>query len=146
MKKALILLSMLLLTSVSLWAQDKESNIKHLTYKGFQKEIWNFEKHPDEFVYRGKTAAIVDFYADWCGPCKKVAPILEKLAQDYKGQLKVYKINVDEERDLAGAFQITSIPALLFIPKEGEPMMHKGFLPESEFKKIIDERLLPQPK
>ena len=100
----------------------------------------------DEEVLKSKLPVLLDFSADWCGPCKKVAPILEKLAQDYKGQLKVYKINVDEERDLAGAFQITSIPALLFIPQEGQPMMHKGFLPESEFKKIIDEQLLPQPK
>ena len=146
MKKALILLSMLLLTSVSLWAQDEDSNVKHLTYKGFLKEIWDFEKHPDDFVYKGKTAAIVDFYATWCGPCRKVSPILEQLAKEYEGQLNVYKINVDEERDLASAFQITSIPAFLFIPQEGQPMMHKGFLPETEFKKIIGEHLLPQPK
>lgn len=146
MKKTLLFCSIFLMTSLSLWAQDKESCVKHLTFKDFQKEIWNFEKHPNEFVFKGKTAAIVDFYADWCGPCKKVGPILEKLAQEYDGKLKIYKVNVDEERALATAFQIRSIPALLFIPKEGQPMMQTGAMTEAQFKEIIEKKLTDKPK
>ena len=146
MKKSLIIGAILLLTSVSLWAQDTESKVKHITYKGFLKEIWDFEKHPDAFVFKGKNPAIVDFYADWCGPCKRVGPILEKLAKEYDGKLDVYKVNVDDERNLATAFQIRSIPALLFIPKEGQPMIQTGAMTEAQFKEIIEKELVTKSK
>lgn len=135
-------MTILLLTSVSVTAQNEESRVKHITYKEFLKEIWDFEKNPNDFVFKGKTAAIVDFYADWCGPCRKVAPILERLADEYAGKLTVYKINVDKEKDLASAFRVSSIPTLLFIPLEGQPMMQAGAMSEQDFKKIIEERLL----
>ena len=135
-------MTILLLTSVSVSAQNEDSRVKHITYKDFLKEIWDFEKNPNDFVFKGKTAAIVDFYADWCGPCRKVAPILERLADEYAGKLTIYKINVDKEKDLASAFRVSSIPTLLFIPLEGQPMMQAGAMSEQDFKKIIEERLL----
>lgn len=143
MKKSLTLLVVLLLASVSMVAQEKESRVKHINYKDFKKEIWDFEKSPNEFVFKGKTAAIVDFYADWCGPCRKVAPVLEKLAEEYAGKLTVYKVNVDNEKDLAAAFQVRSIPTLLFIPLEGQPMMQAGAMNEAQFRNIINKNLLP---
>ena len=86
--------------------------------------------------------AIIDFYADWCGPCRRVAPIMEKLAEEYDGRVLVYKINVDKEQDLASAFQVRSIPMVLFIPMEGQPMKQVGAMAEQEYRKIIEEQLL----
>ena len=125
-------------------AQEKEteSKVKHLTYKEFLSKVWDFEKDPTTFKYKGKQPAIVDFYADWCGPCRRVAPIMEKLAEEYDGQLLVYKVNTDQERELSTAFQIKSIPAVLFIPKEGQPMMQVGAMPEEGYRKVVEEQLL----
>ena len=93
-------------------AQEKkaESKVKHLTYKEFTKKVWDFEKSPNTFVYKGKLPAVIDFYADWCGPCRRVAPIMEKMAEEYDGRLLVYKIDVDQEKELASAFGVKSIP------------------------------------
>ncbi len=122
--------------------EKKESQVKQLTYNEFLKKIWNFENNPNTFIYKGKLPAVVDFYADWCGPCRRVAPIMEKLAEEYDGRLLVYKVNVDQEKDLASAFQVKSIPMVLFIPLEGQPMMQVGALPEEGYKKVIEEQLL----
>ena len=108
----------------------------------FLKNVWDFEKSPNEFVFKGKTAAIVDFYADWCGPCRKVGPIMEKLAQEYDGRLTVYKVNVDKERDLAAIFQVRSIPTVLFIPVGGQPLMQVGAMSEADYRKVIEEKLM----
>ena len=113
-----------------------------LTTAEFKKKVIDFEKHPNEWVYEGSKPCIVDFYADWCGPCKQVAPILRDLAILYKKEIIVYKINVDQEKELAAAFGIQSIPTFLFIPKEGKPMMSMGALPREDFVKQIDEYLL----
>lgn len=144
MKKTLILIALVLMASAGLLAQDKTSNVKHITYKEFLKEIWDFEKHPDDFVFKGKVPAVVDFYADWCAPCRKVAPILEKLANEYEGKMNVYKINVDNEKELASVFQVRSIPMLMFIPKEGKPMVQMGAMSETQFKEVIDKNLMPR--
>ena len=122
--------------------EKKESQVKQLTYNEFLKKVWNFENNPNTFIYKGKLPAVVDFYADWCGPCRRVAPIMEKLAEEYDGRLLVYKVNVDQEKDLASAFQVKSIPMVLFIPLEGQPMMQVGALPEEGYKKVIEEQLL----
>ena len=122
--------------------EKKESMVIHLTYKEFLKKVWNFEKDPNTFNYKGKLPAIVDFYADWCGPCRRVAPIMEKLAEEYDGKLLVYKVNTDQERELATAFNIKSIPMVLFIPMEGQPMMQVGAMQEAEYKKVVEEQLL----
>ncbi len=115
---------------------------EHLTYADFLKKIWNFEKSPQQWIYEGDKPCVIDFYADWCGPCKRVAPIMDEMASKYAGKVKFYKVNVDKENKLASAFQIRSIPAVLFIPKKGKPMMQVGLLPHDTYVKIIDEQLL----
>jgi len=115
---------------------------EHLTYNSFLEKVWNFEKHPQEWIYEGEEPCVIDFYADWCGPCRRVAPIMEEMAKKYNGKVKIYKINVDKENKLASVFQITSIPAVLFIPKTGKPMMQVGLLPHDAYVQIIDEQLL----
>ena len=85
---------------------------------------------------------LVDFYADWCGPCRRVAPIMEKLAEEYDGKLLVYKVNTDQERGLSAAFQVKSIPMVLFIPMEGQPMMQVGALTEEGYRKVVTEQLI----
>lgn len=144
MKKSIIFAILVLMTGFGAMAQEKDnaSKVQHITYQDFLDKIWDFEKSPEEFVYKGKTAAIVDFYADWCGPCRKIGPVMEKLAQDYDGRLTVYKVNVDKEKELAVAFQTRSIPMVIFIPLEGQPMMQVGALPETEYRKVVEERLL----
>ncbi len=115
---------------------------EHLTYETFLKKVWNFEKNPQQWVYEGDEPCVIDFYADWCGPCKRVAPIMDEMAKKYNGKVKIYKINVDEERKLAAVFRIQSIPAVLFSPKKGKPMMQVGLLPHDTYVKIINEQLL----
>ena len=143
MKKSIIFAFLILMTGISM-AQDKneEPKVQHLTYKEFLKNVWDFEKSPNEFVFKGKTAAIVDFYADWCGPCRKVGPIMEKLAQEYDGRLTVYKVNVDKEKDLSAVFQVRSIPTVLFIPVGGQPLMQVGAMSEADYRKVIEEKLM----
>lgn len=112
-----------------------------LTAQEFKDKVYNYETE-EEWNYKGQLPAIVDFYADWCGPCKAIAPVLEELAIQYDGQLVVYKINTDQESELSGLFGIQSIPTLLFIPLQGNLMMQKGALPKNVLQKVIDEKLL----
>ena len=144
MKKSIFFAIFILFAGVNLLAQDKttEPKVQHLTYQEFIDKVWDFEKSPKEFIFKGKTPAIVDFYADWCGPCRKVGPIMEKLAEEYDGKLLIYKVNTQNEGDLAKAFQIRSIPSVLFIPMEGQPMMQVGALPEEGYRQVLEERLL----
>lgn len=114
----------------------------HLTKEDFLNRVANYEANPAEWKYLGDKPAIIDFYADWCGPCKMVAPILEELAKEYNDQIYVYKVNTEEEQELAGAFGIRSIPSLLFVPMEGQPQMAMGALPKASFKEAIDNVLL----
>ena len=144
MRKTILLAMVILATAFTANAQDKkeESKVKQLTYKEFTKKVWDFEKDPSTFVYKGKLPAVIDFYADWCGPCRRVAPIMEKLAEEYDGKLLVYKVNVDQEKELSAAFQVKSIPMVLFIPMEGQPMMQVGAMQEAEYKKVVEEHLI----
>lgn len=121
---------------------EGSGKVIHLTKAEFLEKVYNYEKNPNEWKYEGNKPAIVDFYADWCGPCKMVAPILDELAKEYDGQIVIYKVDTDKERDLASAFGIRSIPSILFIPMQGEPEMAQGAMPKASFKKAIDEFLL----
>ena len=116
--------------------------IRHITKAEFLEKVWNYEKNPKEFIYEGKQPCIVDFYATWCGPCKRLAPILEELQKEYKGKIIIYKVNTEEERELAQAFGVSSIPTLLYCPKKGKPTITKGLLPKENLQQIIDEFLL----
>ncbi|HBC80212.1 MAG TPA: thioredoxin [Bacteroidales bacterium] len=113
----------------------------HLTTADFKEKVFNYEKNK-EWKYEGNLPAIIDFYADWCQPCKMVAPVLEELAGEYAGQIMIYKVNTEEEQELASVFGIQSIPTILFIPKEGQPQAAMGALPKQTFEKAIKDVLL----
>lgn len=113
-----------------------------ITKADFLKKVANYETNPQEWKYLGDKPAIIDFYADWCGPCKRVAPILEELAAEYADSIVIYKVNTEKEEELAAAFGIRSIPSLLFIPMEGAPQMAQGAMGKADFKKSIDTVLL----
>lgn len=112
-----------------------------LTTQGFKENIFDYDTVKD-WKYQGTLPAIIDFYADWCGPCKMVAPILEELSIEYDNRILIYKVNTDIEQELAGVFGIQSIPSFLFIDKDGEPMLQPGAFPKHVFKKVIEENLL----
>lgn len=116
---------------------------KNITAKEFRDRIFDYETE-SEWKYKGELPAIVDFYADWCGPCRAVAPVLEELSREYEGKLLIYKIDTDKEEELSSLFGIQSIPTLLFIPMEGSLMMQKGALPKNALVQVIEERLLVQ--
>jgi thioredoxin len=120
----------------------KKMGTIHLTKTEFLEKVVNYETNPTEWKYLGDKPCLIDFYADWCGPCKAVAPVLEELAKEYDGQIYIYKINTDQEQELAGAFGIRSIPSLLFVPMEGQPRMSMGAMPKDQLKQAIDEVLL----
>ena len=119
-----------------------EGEVINMTKAEFLTKIFNYEKNPNKWVYEGNKPCIIDFYADWCGPCKKVSPILKELAAQYKDDIVIYKINVDNEKELATAFGIQSIPTLLFIPKTGKPQIAQGALSKEQFVEQIDNFLL----
>jgi thioredoxin len=107
----------------------------------FKDKIFDYETE-QEWKYKGQFPAIIDFYADWCGPCKAVAPVLEELATEYEGKLLIYKLDTEKERELSAMFGIQSIPTLLFIPMDGPLLIQKGALPKHILKQVIDERLV----
>ncbi|WP_420186756.1 thioredoxin family protein [Bacteroides pyogenes] len=107
----------------------------------FLKEVFNYEKSKD-WKYQGNKPAIIDLYADWCGPCRQVAPIMKELAKEYAGKIVIYKVNVDKERELASLFNATSIPLFVFIPMKGEPQLMRGAASKDAYKKAIDSFLL----
>jgi thioredoxin 1 len=150
--KDLFLVSVvLLLVSCSLSAQSDKSKTEStaaqgevvaLTKADFLTKVYNYEKNPQEWVYEGSRPCIVDFYADWCGPCKRVAPVLKELAKEYKNDIIIYKINVDSEEELANAFGVQSIPTLLFIPMKGKPQAARGVLSKEDFVRQINGFML----
>jgi thioredoxin len=121
---------------------DNKMKVVHLTKEEFLSKVYNFEKNPNDWKYEGDKPAIVDFFATWCGPCKALSPIMEELAEEYDGKLYIYKVDVDQEEDLAAAFGIRSIPTLLFIPQNGKPTITQGMMPKADLKKMIDTNLL----
>jgi thioredoxin 1 len=112
-----------------------------LTKQDFLDKIFNYEEN-NEWRYQGELPAVIDFYADWCGPCKIIEPVIDALSREYDGKVVFYKIDTEREQELAMAFGIQSIPSLLFIPKEGRPQMAAGALPKATLKEIIDRELL----
>lgn len=116
-------------------------SVIQLTTEAFKDRIFDYTKEKD-WNYKGSVPVVIDFYADWCAPCRMVAKVMEELAVEYGDKLILYKVNTEVEQELAAVFQIQSIPSLLFVPKEGLPMMQLGALQKKEFKKAIDEQLL----
>jgi thioredoxin len=118
----------------------KQNMLEHLTKETFLSKVFNYETNK-EWKFEGQKPCVIDFYADWCGPCKMVAPILEELARDFEGKLDIYKINTEEEQELASVFGIRSIPSILFVPSTGQPQMAMGALPKETFIKAFKDVL-----
>jgi thioredoxin len=114
--------------------------LEHLTRETFLSKVFNYELNK-EWKFEGKKPCVIDFYADWCGPCKMVAPVLEELAKDFEGKLDIYKVNTEEEQELASVFGIRSIPSILFVPSTGQPQMAMGALPKETFVKAFKDVL-----
>jgi len=114
--------------------------LEHLTKETFKEKVFNFEQNK-EWKFEGDIPCLIDFYADWCQPCKTVAPILEELAGEYKGKINIFKVNTEQEQELSALFGVKSIPSLLFVPKEGQPQMAMGALPKDSFEKAIKDVL-----
>lgn len=130
-----------ILNSAEAASKSKVKTIK-LTKDEFLKLVVNFEESPNKWKYLGDKPAIVDFYADWCGPCKTLAPVLEQLAAEYEGKIYIYKVDTEVEKELAAAFGIRSIPTMIFIPMGEEPQVAQGALPKNVIKDAINKTLL----
>ena len=122
----------------------EQSTVKvtHLTKADFLAKVVNYEKNPTEWIYLGDKPCLIDFYASWCGPCKRLAPVLDELAQEYAGEIYIYKIDTEKERELAAVFGVRSIPTLLFCPMGENPQIAQGALPKEQLKEAIDKVLL----
>ncbi len=121
---------------------EEESLVKNLDYKTFVKKVWDIETYPDSFAYKNELPCMIDFYADWCGPCKRVAPIMEEIAQQYEDKIIVYKVNVDKEQKLPLIFKVKNIPTVFFLPTEGQPLSQVGALSKEEYISIINKHLI----
>ena len=124
---------------ISAFAGNDTGKVTVLTEEQYRISVEDFTT--EEWEYLGEGPAIVDFYADWCGPCRRLAPIMEELAGKYDGKVRFYKVNVDNARKLSAAYGIRSIPSVLFIPAEGEPQMNVGLMSEEQFSEKIEELL-----
>jgi thioredoxin 1 len=113
---------------------------EHLDSEAFKKKVFDWNKH-EEWKYEGALPAIVDFYAEWCMPCKMLGPVLEDISGKYEGKMSVFKVDIDKEPEIAGIFGVQSVPSLLFIPTEGKPSMALGALPKPQLEKAIGEVL-----
>ena len=123
-------------------AKPGDGKVNELTTADFKKKIMDYEKHPDEWVFEGDRPVIIDFYATWCRPCKMTAPVVEELANDYRGTIDFYKVDIDQEQELAAAFGIQSIPTFLFIPAKGTPTLQMGAMQKADFEKVIQSVIL----
>lgn len=138
-----ILIAAFLMLNFFASAQEEDKVIpEHLTVETFKEKVFDYVKNSEEWVYEGDKPCVIDFYADWCKPCKIVAPIMDELAEEYKDQVYIYKINTEQQRELSRVFGVRSIPSVLFCPMEGQPQMTTGALPKETFKQVIDEFLL----
>ncbi|MDD5975365.1 MAG: thioredoxin [Bacteroidales bacterium] len=132
-----------MLCSTTLFSQEPaKAVVKHLTKAEFLEKVWNYEKNSKEWKYEGDKPCIIDFYTTWCGPCKRLSPILEELAKEYDGKIIVYKVNTEVERELASVFQVRSIPTLLFCPLKDNPQINVGALPKEQLVEAINKVLL----
>ncbi len=115
--------------------------VSYITTQEFKDKVFDYA-HEKDWKYLGDKPCVIDFYTTWCGPCKRLAPIMEELSQQYKGKVAFFKADTEQERELAYVFQISSIPQVLYVPQEGQPILLKGLYPKEEIIKIIDEHLV----
>ncbi len=141
MRKWILIALLGLMTGLPVMAED----VVYITTEQFRERVFDYKKEKD-WKYKGKKPCGIDFYTTWCGPCKRLAPIMEEMSQKYCDQVKFYKADTERERELAYVFGINSIPQVLYVPAEGKPMLLKGLYPKEEIEKIIDEFLLGKKK
>lgn len=142
-KKLLFLVSMFVFSSlVNANTGQNEGKVVSLTKSDFIEKVYDYEKNPDKWVFKGNKPLIIDFYADWCAPCRMLSPVLKSLAEKYKDDIVIYKVNTEKERELSAAFGIRSLPTLLFVPMDEIPQMAQGALPKDIIEKGINEVLL----
>ena len=141
MKKILISVLLIAGAVMPMVAED----VTYMTTAEFKERIFDYTASAD-WHYKGDMPCVIDFYTTWCGPCKRLAPIMEELSQTYCDKVKFYKVDTERERELAGVFRISSIPQVLYIPVEGEPVILKGLYPKENIVEIIDDYLLKTPK
>lgn len=153
MKKVLVMVALVMVSVIVYAFNDGESinqSKKEVTTNGevvvmnkemFLKDVFDYE-NSKEWKYKGNKPAIIDLYADWCGPCRQVAPIMKELAKEYAGKIVIYKVNVDKQKELAALFNASSIPLFVFIPMNGDPQLFRGAADKATYKKAIDEFLL----
>lgn len=140
MKKTALIITSLFIAICATFSQAQ--SVIELNKQQFLDKVWNYETNPDTWVYSGSLPCVIDFNAKWCGPCRKMEPILKDMARKYDGKIIIYKVDVDKEKELASLFGISSIPAFLFCPTNGEPRGTMGAYPADEFEKIIRTVLL----
>ena len=140
MKRITLIIAIAFATIFAFSAQAQE--VIELNKQQFLEKVWNYESNPDAWQYNGTLPCVIDFNAKWCGPCRKMEPILNSLATKYNGKIIIYKVDVDKEKELASLFGISSIPAFLFCPTEGDPRGTMGAYPADDFEKIICTVLL----
>lgn len=140
MKKTALIITSLFIAICASFSQAQ--SVIELDKQQFLDKVWNYETNPDTWVYNGSLPCVIDFNAKWCGPCRKMEPLLKDMARKYDGKIIIYKVDVDKEKELASLFGISSIPAFLFCPTNGEPRGTMGAYPADEFEKIIRTVLL----
>lgn len=126
--------------------QSKAGKVVHLNQEIFRQLVWDYKKNQADWSFQGDIPVIVDFYADWCRPCRALSPTMDELAIEFKGKIRIYKINTDENRELSGLMGISSIPALLFVPKSGKPSFSLGALPKEKLEQMVRDVLLKSGK
>lgn len=153
MKKTIIILTLFTVSLVAFAgnnpqqtpsaSKQAENEVVIMNKDMFIERVFDY-RNSQEWKYKGNKPAIIDLYADWCGPCRRIAPIMKELAKEYAGKIIIYKVNVDKEKELAALFNATSIPLLVFIPQSGTPQLFPGAADKTTYKKVIDEFLLKQ--
>lgn len=141
MKKILVLATII---TIALFSSVHAQSVKNMTTAEFKEQVWNFTKEKD-WKFLGDKPVIIDLYADWCPPCKKLSPILDDIQKEYGDKIQIYKVNVDKEAELAQLFNANSIPLMVFIPKTGKPFLVSGLRPKADLVKIITENLDAKP-
>ncbi len=140
MKKTALIITSLFIAMCASFSHAQ--SVIELNKQQFLEKIWNYEKNPQSWTYNDTIPCVIDFNAKWCAPCRKMEPILKNLASKYKGKIIIYKVDVDKEKELAALFRVSSIPAFLFCPTDGEPQGTIGAYSADEFEKLIRDILL----